>query len=78
FQLLRLITNKSPELSIKEVLMLYAGLKIDDNGSPHLIKKESYQDFSILLFSAMGFKVSIKKSIIGSNNHTIISVRPRV
>ncbi|ABQ43576.1 core protein P4a [Tanapox virus] len=78
FQLLRLVTNTPPERAIKEVLMFYAGLKLNDDGSPHLIKKESYQDFSVLLFSAMGFKVSIKKSIIASNNHTFIIVRPRV
>ncbi|ABI99265.1 virion core protein P4a [Deerpox virus W-848-83] len=78
FQLLRLITNPSPEHAIKEVLMLYIGFKLDDNGSPHLIKKESYQDFTILLFSSMGFKVNVRKSIIGSNNHTVITVRPRI
>ncbi|QQG31588.1 virion core protein P4a [Swinepox virus] len=78
FQLLRLITNTSPEVAIREVLMLYVGLKIDDTGSPHLIKKEAYQDFVVLLFSAMGFKVHIRKSIIGSNNHTVITARPRI
>ncbi|AQT35269.1 m99L [Myxoma virus] len=78
FQLLRLITNRTPEAAIKEVLVLYAGFKIHDTGTPHLIKKESYQDFVILLFSAMGFKVQVKKSVIGSNNHTVISIRPRV
>nr|WGO62727.1 putative virion core protein P4a [Wadden Sea poxvirus] len=78
FQLLRLMTNKTPEISIKEVLLAYAGFKIDDSGSPYIIRKESYQDFSILLFSSMGFKVTIHKSIIGSNNYTTIIVRPRV
>ncbi|APG58320.1 major core protein 4a precursor [BeAn 58058 virus] len=78
FQLLRLFTNKDPVVSIKEILMLYIGFKLDDSGSPHMIKKESYQDFCTLLFSAMGFKVTIRKSIIGSNNHTVINIRPRV
>ncbi|QHR82641.1 core wall protein [Brazilian porcupinepox virus 1] len=78
FQLLRLFTNKDPEVSIKEILLLYVGFKFDDTGSPHMIKKESYQDFCVLLFSAMGFKVNVRKSIIGSSNHTVINIRPKV
>nr|AWM97829.1 virion core protein P4a [Baiomys poxvirus] len=78
FQLLRLMANKTPEIAVKEVLMAYAGIKLDDKGSPHHIKQESYQDFSILLFAAMGFKVSTRKGVFGSNNYTTISVYPRV
>ncbi|AEN03701.1 precursor p4a of essential virion protein 4a [Yokapox virus] len=78
FQLLRLMVNKSHEIAVKEVIMTYIGIKLDDKGSPHYIRKESYQDFIYLLFSAMGFKVTTRRSIIGSNNISIISIRPRV
>ncbi|ASK51307.1 P4a precursor [Eptesipox virus] len=78
FQLIRLTANKQPEVAIKEILMSYIGFKLNDTGSPYYIKRESYQDFCLLLFTAMGFKVSVKKSIIGSDNHTIISIKPKV
>ncbi|QDJ95043.1 P4a precursor [Hypsugopox virus] len=78
FQLIRLAANKNHETAIKEILLSYIGFKMDDTGSPYYIKKETYQDFCLLLFSAMGFKVSIRKSIIGSDNHTIISIRPKI
>ncbi|AST09320.1 precursor p4a of essential virion protein 4a [Murmansk poxvirus] len=78
FQLLRLMVNKPHETAVKEVIMTYIGIKLDDKGSPHYIRKESYQDFIYLLFAAMGFKVTTRRSIMGSNNISIISIRPRV
>ncbi len=78
FQFLRLMTNRTPENAIKEVLMAYAGLKLDDKGSPHHIHKETYNEFVTLLFTSMGFKVNSRKSIMGSHNYTTIFVSPRV
>ncbi|AOP31607.1 p4a precursor [Skunkpox virus] len=78
FQLLRLMADKPHETAVKEVVMAYAGIKLDDKGSPYYIRKESYQDFVYLLFASMGFKVTTRRSIMGSSNISIISIRPRV
>ncbi|ADZ29679.1 CPXV142 protein [Cowpox virus] len=78
FQLLRLMADKPHETAIKEVVMAYVGIKLGDKGSPYYIRKESYQDFIYLLFASMGFKVTTRRSIMGSNNISIISIRPRV
>ncbi|AWU47144.1 P4a precursor [Sea otter poxvirus] len=78
FQYLRLMANKSPDIALKEVLMAYAGLKIESTGPPHPIKKESYKEFVALLFSAMGYKVTFKKHIISSHKHVTVTISPRV
>lgn len=78
FQLLRLLGAQKPEVAIKEVLMAYAGIKLSDNGPPHHIRKESYEDFIMLLFGAMGFRVSMRKSFLASHNYTSYTITPRV
>ncbi|CCD83281.1 precursor of major core protein 4a, complexes with p4B [Squirrelpox virus] len=78
FQILRLMANRPQETAIKEVLLAYAGIKIDDNGSPYHIKRESYKEFATLLFAAMGFRVSTRRSVVSSHSYTTLYVSPRV
>ncbi|ANS71188.1 p4a precursor [Pteropox virus] len=78
FQYLRLMANKTPETALKEVLMMYAGLKLEDVGPPHVIKKDCYKEFLALLFSAMGYKVSFKQNMVSSHNHVAVTVSPKV
>ncbi|QHG62660.1 virion major core protein P4a [Cetacean poxvirus 1] len=78
FQILRIMTNKPPEIAIKEILFAYAGIKLNDCGEPHHIRKEYYKEFTELLLTAMGFKVTIKNNIIGSKHHTSLTISPRV
>lgn len=78
FQILRLLGAQKPEVAIKEVLMAYAGIKLSDSGSPHHICKDSYQPFIMLLFGAMGFRVSMRKSFVSSHKYTSFTITPRV
>lgn len=78
FQLLRLLGARPPETAVKEVLMTYAGVKMGDQGAPHRIRSDSYKAFVMLLFSAMGFRVSVHNSVVGSHNYTTYTVTPRV
>ncbi|ASC55556.1 virion core protein P4a precursor-like protein [Seal parapoxvirus] len=78
FQILRVVNHREPEVAMKEVLMTYAGLKMEDSGAPHYINKESHADFIKLLFGAMGFRVNVSSSVYGSRRHTVISVSPSV
>ncbi|WZD64915.1 virion core protein P4a precursor [Orf virus] len=78
FQMLRLVCNSDPETAMKEVLMAYAGLRMEDKGAPHYINKESYLDFVKLLFGAMGYRVSVSAYTLGSRRHTAVAVSPSV
>lgn len=78
FQILRVAGTRSPEVALKEVLMAYAGLRMDDKGAPHHINRESMADFVKLLFGAMGFRVHVSSSVVGSRRVTVISVSPSV
>ncbi|QGN68108.1 P4a major core protein precursor [Equine molluscum contagiosum-like virus] len=78
FQMLRLLGARAPEVAVKEVLMAYAGVKLGDQGAPHPLRAESYQTFVLLLFGAMGFRVSVHRDVVASHNYTTYSVTPRV
>ncbi|QRI42965.1 virion core protein P4a [Cheloniid poxvirus 1] len=78
FQFLRLVENKEPHVAIKEILMAYVGIKIDDKGSPYLITPESYRTFIFMLFKAMGFNVRVNRTIVSSHTYTSYNVSPRV
>ncbi|ARF02790.1 SWPV1-220 [Shearwaterpox virus] len=78
FQFLRLVENKEPHISIKEILMAYVGIKIEDKGSPYLITPESYRTFIFMLFKAMGFNVRVNRTIVSSHSYTSYSISPRV
>ncbi|ADC53988.1 virion core protein P4a precursor [Pseudocowpox virus] len=78
FQMLRLVCNSDPETAMKEVLMAYSGLKMEDKGAPHYIRKESYLDFVKLLFGAMGYRINVSSYTLGSRRHTAVTVSPSV
>nr|QIM40826.1 P4a precursor [Poxviridae sp.] len=78
FQFLRLMGKKTPEVALKEVMMAYAGLKLEDSGSPHLIRKENFKEFITLLLTAMGFKITFRRGIISSHHHVSASISPRI
>ncbi|QRY18982.1 ORF-112 [Teiidae poxvirus 1] len=78
FQFLRLTENKQPYIAVKEILMAYAGIKLEDKGSPYYITPESYRTFIFLLFKAMGFNIRVNRSIVSSHNFTSYSITPRV
>uniref|UniRef100_A0AAT9UQQ6 P4A protein n=1 Tax=Apapanepox virus TaxID=3049969 RepID=A0AAT9UQQ6_9POXV len=78
FQFLRLMENKEPHIAVKEILMAYVGIKIDDKGSPYYITPESYRTFVFMLFKAMGFNVRVNRNIVSSHSYTSYSISPRV
>nr|WIK87552.1 virion core protein P4a [Oriental turtle dovepox virus] len=78
FQFLRLMENKEPHIAVKEILMAYTGIKIDDKGSPYYITPESYRTFIFMLFKAMGFNVRVNRTTISSHSYTSYYVSPRV
>ncbi|ALA62502.1 virion core protein P4a [Turkeypox virus] len=78
FQLLRLMENKEPHVAIKETLMAYTGIKMDDNGPPYYITPESHRTFVFLLFRAMGFNIRVNRNIVSSHNYTSYTITPRV
>ncbi|UWX11415.1 CRPV-306 [Crowpox virus] len=78
FQFLRLMENKEPHIAVKEILMAYVGIKIDDKGSPYYITPESYRTFVFMLFKAMGFNIRVNRNIVSSHSYTSYSISPRV
>ncbi|AIZ77337.1 putative virion core protein P4a precursor [Parapoxvirus red deer/HL953] len=78
FQMLRVVVNREPEVALKEVLMAYAGIRMEDSGPPHYINKESYMDFLKLLFGVMGFRVHVSTAVYGSRRQTSLTVSPSV